>query len=70
MATVMMDQTRINWASIDRARMYFRENYGPEFSIEDYQDWMLLNWGIVHRFNNVSIDDETKYTMFLLRFAQ
>lgn len=69
MSIVMMDQTRMNWESIDRARRYYREHFGPEFSIEHYQDWMLHQWGIVHRFNNVSIDDEVKYTAFLLRWA-
>jgi hypothetical protein len=69
MTIVMMDRTKISWESIDRAREFYREQYGPEFSIEHYQDWMLHEWGVLHKFNSISVDDEVKYTAFLLRWA-
>jgi len=65
----MVDKRKISWPSIDRARQHYREEFGPHFSPEHYQDWMLHQWGILHRFNSISIDDEQKYIMFLLRFS-
>lgn len=69
MSVATRDRSEISWRAVDRARQHYREEFGPHFSIEHYQDWMLHQWGILHRFNSVSIDNEQKYTMFLLRFA-
>lgn len=69
MSVVMMDKTKISWPAIDRVRQHYREEFGPQYSHEHYQDWMLHTWGIDHRFNYIKIADEQKYTMFLLRFA-
>jgi len=69
MTVVMMDRTKISWDAYNRVREHYRSEFGPASSNEHFQDWMLHTWGIDHRFNYINIDDEQKYTMFLLRFA-
>jgi hypothetical protein len=69
MSVATSDRSGISWRALDRARQHYREEFGPHFSPEHYQDWMLHQWGIYHRFSSISIDDEKKYTMFLLRFG-
>lgn len=60
----------IKWAAINRARQYYREQYGPQSSPEHYQDWMLHEWGIIHIHGiGMRVDDDVKYTAFLLRWA-
>ncbi len=69
MTVVMMDKTKISWEAVARVADHYREEFGPQFSREHYQDWMLHTWGIDHRRTYINVMDEQKYTMFLLRFA-
>ena len=69
MSVATMDRSGINWRAVDHARQYYREQHGPHASSEHYQDWMLHEWGIVITHSRSYIDNNVKYTAFLLRFA-
>lgn len=70
MSVATRDRSGIEWAAINRARQHYREQHGPQSSPEHYRDWMLHEWGIVHVLGGgFHIDDDVKYTAFLLRFG-
>lgn len=70
MSVATSDQFGISWESLTNARQYYREQHGPQASPEHYKDWMLHEWGIVHiAGGGFHIDDDVKYTAFLLRFG-
>lgn len=71
MSVASMDRYGISWESVTNARQYYRQQHGPQSSPEHYRDWMLHEWGIIHVAggSEMYVDDEVKYTAFLLRFA-
>lgn len=64
-----IDHTQMSWQAIDRVRQHYREKFGPASPNEHYRDWMYHEWGIAHGAYSITVADEQKYTMFLLRFA-
>jgi hypothetical protein len=70
MSVATMDRSGISWESLTNARQYYREQFGPQSSLEHYRDWMLHEWGIVHVLGSgMYVDNDVKYTAFLLRFG-
>lgn len=55
----------IDWDAIANAMQYYRTYTGNE----SWQEWLLNEGGLHHTATDVSIIDEEKYVMFVLRWA-
>ena len=66
--TTWNNLNRMPWNAIfECAREYRRNN--PELNDHYYREYMINEYGIDHRNEGVSIVDEQKYMLFLLRWT-
>lgn len=58
----------INWLAIDHVRDYYMQQHNS-WNTKHYQEWLLETWGVNHGTTSIEVVDESKYMLFLLRFA-
>lgn len=55
----------IDWGAMKNAMQYYRTYTGNE----SWQEWLLEEGGLHHTATAISVVDEEKYVMFVLRWS-
>lgn len=62
----------IMWDAVFRAYSYYNDNFKHDNQAEIFehrQKWLIDNYGIDHATDHITIVDQAKYMMLLLKFS-